>query len=286
MSQIKKSNVLQMCILFVIMSALIFGSPLQKINKKKLELKPDLIISKMVITKTGTTMLGGHKVQIAVTVQNRIRRSCAKNFKVKLEWTENPTAGYTYLNQGGVASLCNSPSSIGLASKTLYFTDTIKAGKFKKYRATADPKPFRVSELDESNNQETAGYTVPKWTPPPARATSALSTIGIDLVFKSVEVWKQSGFTYIRPTIKNIRSGACTGGTLVFKIIGVTEQSFSSSFGGNETFTLTGLGFADDLTSCTITLELSGACHEVFTTGNEKTVPLTGLSSTKKTITF
>ncbi len=257
--------------------------------KSKL-IKPDLTVSSLKIAKIAKTPSGDHRVRISVVVLNRVPGSCAENFKAQVSWSQKPFRRYKPLANGGIVKLCapagRRVSKAGM--KRLFFEDTVKEGTHKKYRVIVDPRPGRVLESNESNNMKFADYRVPKSIlVPQATATSTLSTIGIDLVFKSVQVWKQNGFIYILPTLKNQRSGNCSGGSLLFKIVGKVQQPFTSSFNGNSEFTLTGLGFQDDGSrSCRIRIELSGACTEVIRTNNEQTVSLLNLSETRKTIRF
>jgi len=105
----------------------------------------------------------GHNVQINVTVVNRIRNTATGPFKVKVEWTNNPTIGYNLLGSGGVTNLeYNLASAVIKNRKTLSFNHQVPTGESYKYRVTADYLN-QVDEADETNNVTSAGYTTLSW---------------------------------------------------------------------------------------------------------------------------
>jgi hypothetical protein len=144
-----------------------------KIVKKK----ADLIVQKIEITKVGqdpAIVRPGkptkvrHKVEIKVTVKNNAtglnaastaasltaegsRVGSGGAFKVLVEWSDNPPAGFNYLAEGGVTALAPG------ASKTLTFVQWVPKGTSRKYRATADHLNW-IAEWNEGNNVDTAGY--------------------------------------------------------------------------------------------------------------------------------
>lgn len=121
------------------------------------KIKPDIVVRDVSIARSGVTPMG-HNVQISVTVANLVESTSTGPFKVKVEWTEDPTTGFTLLGTGGVTNLANNPaSSVALQSKTLSFDQLVPAGKSYKYRVTADYMN-QVEERDESNNVYSAGY--------------------------------------------------------------------------------------------------------------------------------
>ena len=122
--------------------------------------KADLIVEKIEIKKiaqdpaivrVGTPTKVKYKVEIKVTVKNKAVGVAAGAFKVLLEWSDNPPAGYNYLSEGGVAALAAG------ASKTLTFEQWVPKGVARKYRATADHLTW-IAESDETNNVNSAGY--------------------------------------------------------------------------------------------------------------------------------
>lgn len=122
------------------------------------KIKPDIVVSDIKIARTGITP-AGHDVQINVTVVNRVRDSSTGPFKVKVEWTEDPTTGFNLLGTGGVANLAyDSASAVVNNGKTLLFNHVVPSGKSYKYRVTADYMG-QVDEADETNNVSSAGYS-------------------------------------------------------------------------------------------------------------------------------
>ena len=108
-----------------------------------------------------------HKVQITVTVKNKgginststahsltaggRKRRCGGAFKILVEWSDNPLAGFNYLGEAGISAL-----DAG-ASKTSFFTQWVRFGAARKYRVTADHLDW-ISEWDERNNIGSAAY--------------------------------------------------------------------------------------------------------------------------------
>jgi hypothetical protein len=131
--------------------------------------KPDLIVENISFLKLidEPTRV---QVEISVTVKNQIKlpgqcastsasltaegtaRACAGAFKVLLEWSDNPTAGFNRLGEAGMTALnCGD-------SKTVKFKQWVAKGTSRKYRATADNLNW-INEWDEVNNINSAGYT-------------------------------------------------------------------------------------------------------------------------------
>jgi hypothetical protein len=119
-------------------------------------LKPDISITDMKIERISSTPTEDN-VRISVTVINPVRGTSTGPFKIKVEWTENPSAGFTLLGTSGVANLVNDPSSIAVRGETRTFDHVVPKGKSYKYRATADYMS-QVAESNEANNVNSAGY--------------------------------------------------------------------------------------------------------------------------------
>jgi len=125
--------------------------------------KADLIVEKIefkklaqdpAIVRPGVPTKVKYKVEIKVTVKNKAigdNAASAGAFKVLLEWSDNPPAGFNYLAEGGVAALA--PGT----SKALTFEQWVPKGTARKYKATADNLKS-VVEWDETNNVNSAGY--------------------------------------------------------------------------------------------------------------------------------
>jgi hypothetical protein len=130
--------------------------------------KPDLIVENISFSKI-TDEPTRVQVEISVTVKNQIKlpaqcastaasltaegraRACAGAFKVLLEWSDNPPAGFNRLGEAGMTALnCGE-------SKTVKFTQWVAKGTSRKYRATADHLNW-INEWDEGNNINSAGY--------------------------------------------------------------------------------------------------------------------------------
>lgn len=131
--------------------------------------KPDLIvenISFLKITDEPTRV----QVEISVTVKNQNKlpaqcastaasltaegraRACAGAFKVLLEWSDNPPAGFNRLGEAGMTALnCGE-------SKTVKFTQWVAKGTSRKYKATADNLNWINEWGDDTNNINSAGY--------------------------------------------------------------------------------------------------------------------------------
>lgn len=119
-------------------------------------IKPDIIITDLSIDRTGVTP-AGDKVLVSVTVVNAGSGTSTGPFKIKVEWTEDPTAGFTTLGTSGISNLINDPSMIAIQTKTRTFEHIVPKGKAYKYRATADFMN-QVAEANEANNVNSAGY--------------------------------------------------------------------------------------------------------------------------------
>jgi hypothetical protein len=129
-------------------------------DKKNLEIAkilPDLIVKSVKVTKTGETSTGDHQVKIEAVVMNVIPKSSVGAFKVKCEFTENPTTGYTFLSHAGVISLSYSPAIATIPAKTLTFTHVVPRGKAYKYAVTADYTTL-ITECKEDNNVTNGAY--------------------------------------------------------------------------------------------------------------------------------
>jgi hypothetical protein len=122
------------------------------------KIKSDVIISDLKINRINVVP-AGHNVQINVTVVNPVRNTATGPFKVKVEWTNNPTRGYNLLGSGGVTTLdYDLASAVIQIRKTLSFNHQVPMGESYKYRVTADYLD-QVDEADETNNIANAGYT-------------------------------------------------------------------------------------------------------------------------------
>ncbi|MCI5208006.1 MAG: hypothetical protein D3910_04275 [Candidatus Electrothrix sp. ATG2] len=137
--------------------------PVMERDVAVMRLKPDIVISDIRCTKKGEGRSGADLIAIKVEVKNKMLRSSTGPFKVKIEWTENPTVGFTYLGHAGVTNLSNSGSghsaSAALASPAiLNFRHKVPAGKAYKYKVTADYLN-QVDENREDNNIRSAGYS-------------------------------------------------------------------------------------------------------------------------------
>jgi len=118
--------------------------------------KPDIIINDLSIDQTGS-IPAGNKVLVSVTVLNTASGTSTGPFKIKVEWTEDPTAGFTMLGTSGVSNLVNDPSAIAVRGETRTFEHVVPSGKAYKYRVTADFMN-QVAEANEANNVDSAGY--------------------------------------------------------------------------------------------------------------------------------
>jgi hypothetical protein len=118
--------------------------------------KPDIVIKDLSIDRTGAAP-AGDKVLISVTVLNPVSGTSTGPFKIKVEWTEDPTAGFTMLGTSGVSNLINDPSMASIRGETRTFEHVVPNGKAYKYRVTADFMN-QVAEANEANNVDSAGY--------------------------------------------------------------------------------------------------------------------------------
>lgn len=118
--------------------------------------KPDIVIKDLSIDRTGV-MPEGNKVLVSVTVLNAAPGTSTGPFKIKVEWTEDPTASFTMLGTSGVSNLINDPSTVAIKGITRTFEHIVPSGKAYKYRVTADFMN-QVDEANEANNVDSAGY--------------------------------------------------------------------------------------------------------------------------------
>lgn len=122
------------------------------------KIKPDIAISELKINRI-SVVPSGHNVLVNVTVINPVRNTATGPFKVKVEWTSDPTMGYNLLGTGGVTGLNYDMASATIRNrKTLSFSHQVPTGESYKYRVTADYLN-QVDEADETNNLSSAGYT-------------------------------------------------------------------------------------------------------------------------------
>jgi len=119
-------------------------------------IKPDIVIMDLSIGRTGATP-AGNEVLVSVTVRNAVPGTSTGPFKIKVEWTEDPTAGFTLLGTSGVSNLINDPSMAAIRGETRTFEHVVPSGKAYKYRVTADYMN-QVAEANEANNVNSAGY--------------------------------------------------------------------------------------------------------------------------------
>ncbi len=153
---------LTVCVAIVMTSALLVEAAKAPYSPDLVKIKPDIIISDMKINRI-SVVPAGHNVQINVTLVNPIRNTATGPFKVKVEWTDNPTIGYNLLGNGGVTNLeYNLASAVIKNRKTLSFNHLVPTGDSYKYRVTADYLD-QVDEADETNNVASAGYTTLSW---------------------------------------------------------------------------------------------------------------------------
>ena len=141
-------------LLIILFAAIAFANAVEK--PPEIALKPDIVLKNLRIDRISSTPTADN-VQITVTVINAVRGTSTGPFKVKVEWTENPTIGFTLLGTSGISNLTNDPSSIVVRNETRTFNHTVPKGKAYKYLATADYMN-QVSEANESNNANSAGY--------------------------------------------------------------------------------------------------------------------------------
>jgi hypothetical protein len=119
-------------------------------------LKPDIVIKDMRVERISSTATADN-VRISVTVLDTVPGTSTGPFKIRVEWTEDPTVGFTLLGTAGVANLANDPSLMVVKSETRTFDHAVPKGKAYKYRATVDFMN-QVDEANESNNVANAGY--------------------------------------------------------------------------------------------------------------------------------
>jgi len=149
---------LMVCIAVLMASAALVEAAKAPGTPDSVKNKPDIKIGDLKVNRISVNP-AGHNVQIEVTVVNPVRDTATGPFKVKVEWTEDPTSGFNLLASGGVASLdYNSASVAANNQKTLTFNHQVPTGRSYKYRVTADYLN-QVDEADETNNLASAGYT-------------------------------------------------------------------------------------------------------------------------------
>lgn len=149
---------LTVCIAIVMTSAVLVEAAKVPDSPDAVKIKPDVIISDLKINRINVVP-AGHNVQINVTVVNPARNTATGPFKVKVEWTNDPTRGYNLLGSGGVTTLDYDLASAVIKNrKTLSFNHQVPMGESYKYRVTADYLN-QVDEADETNNVANAGYT-------------------------------------------------------------------------------------------------------------------------------
>lgn len=149
---------LTVCLALVMTSAVLVEAAKAPGSPDAVKIKPDVVISDLKINRISVVPTG-HNVQINVTVVNPVRNTATGPFKVKVEWTNNPTRGYNLLGSGGVTTLdYDLASAIIKNRKTLSFNHLVPMGESYKYRVTADYLN-QVNEADETNNVTNAGYT-------------------------------------------------------------------------------------------------------------------------------
>jgi hypothetical protein len=154
-----------LCFLYLMVTAAIVMSPVAIVEAAKapastdsVKIKPDIAISDLKINRI-SVVPSGHNVLVNVTVINPVRNTATGPFKVKVEWTSDPTRGYNLLGTGGVTGLNYDMTSAAIKNKkTLSFTHQVPTGESYKYRVTADYLN-QVDEADETNNVSSAGYT-------------------------------------------------------------------------------------------------------------------------------
>ena len=149
---------LTVCVVLVMTSAVLVEAAKVPDSPDVVKIKPDVIISNIKINRI-SVVPAGHNVQINVTVANPVRNTATGPFKVKVEWTRDPTRGYNLLGSGGVTTLDYDLASAVIKNrKTLSFNHQVPTGESYKYRVTADYLN-QVDEADETNNVSAAGYT-------------------------------------------------------------------------------------------------------------------------------
>ena len=149
---------LTICLAMVMTSAVLVEAAKVPDLPDAVKIKPDVVISDIKINRINVVP-AGHNVQINVTVVNPIRNTATGPFKVKVEWTNDPTRGYNLLGSGGVTTLDYDLASAVIKNrKTLSFNHQVPMGESYKYRVTADYLN-QVDEADETNNVANAGYT-------------------------------------------------------------------------------------------------------------------------------
>lgn len=149
---------LAVCLAIVMTSAVLVEAAKVPGSPDAVKIKPDVIISDLKINRIDVVP-AGHNVLINVTVMNPVRNTATGPFKVKVEWTVDPSMGYNLLGSGGVTNLDYDLASAVIKNrKTLSFPHQVPMGKSYKYRVTADYMN-QVDEADETNNLASAGYT-------------------------------------------------------------------------------------------------------------------------------
>ncbi len=140
--------------LLMIMAAVGFADAAK--DPPAVAVKPDIVIQDFSIDRIEDTPTGD-RVLVSVTVLNPVSGTGTGPFKIKVEWTENPDAGFTLLGTSGVSSLANDPSAAAVRGETRTFEHSVPNGKAYKYRVTADYMN-QVAESNEANNVNSAGY--------------------------------------------------------------------------------------------------------------------------------
>ena len=109
-----------------------------------------------------------------------------------------------------------------------------------------------------------------------------------DLTISKISIRKRGGYIYITPTIKSLTAKGCEDVDLKFSINNTIQQPYMGvMFEGNSEFALTGLGFEDEgAGSCSIKIQITRGCRELNLSNNSRSVSLTGIGSTARTIEF
>ncbi len=143
--------------------------PPQVQKLKRIAFKPDLVVdgisAEIVDRDPRNTTTERVKVRVTVRVKNRVinsstadsltqegrNRRCGGSFKVLLEWSDNPPAGYNYMCHAGVTALG------GGQTDSFYCEQWFPYGASLKFKATVDYLNF-IDESDENNNTKVHAY--------------------------------------------------------------------------------------------------------------------------------
>jgi subtilase family serine protease len=125
--------------------------------------KPDLVVERIDINNFSSDA-DSRQVKVTVYIKNQGTASTSSSLtadgtargsggacKARIDWTDNPAAGWNRLCEAGVSSLAAG------ATMNFFCNDDVPKGTARKFRATVDTLDW-ISELNETNNVHSAGF--------------------------------------------------------------------------------------------------------------------------------